>query len=160
MYDYVWLCMSKYDYVWICVSMYDYLWLWITMYMCERERENNFKSFCNLFQGIENFDQFKLFQMFLIFSYFSTNLNFVYLCFPLLNWRIYTQILCLLYLYVMFHHYTWSLITLGTKMKKIDVDRDISPVFVPFIVLKTTDLNSCFNTKIGLKNDPPRAMVF
>ena len=34
--------------------------------------------------------------MFLNFSYFSTNLNFAYLCLPLFSWRIYAQILCLL----------------------------------------------------------------
>ena len=48
-------------------------------------------------------EKFKLFHMIQIFSnisYFSTNLNFVYLCLPFFKWRVYAQILCLFHCYV------------------------------------------------------------
>ena len=63
MFDYLWLCMPMYDYVWVCITMYDHLWLRITM-----------------FDYVRQFKLFHLIQMFSHFSYFSTNLDFVFLC--------------------------------------------------------------------------------
>ena len=76
MYDYLWLCMTMYDYLWLCMTMYDYVWLFMT-----------------LFDYIRQFKLFHLIQIFSHFSYFSTNVNFVYLCFPLLKWRVYALVL-------------------------------------------------------------------
>ena len=106
MYDYVWLCMTMYDYVmygylWLCLTMYNYIWLCLTMfdYVCpcitmydfvweaERKREREQEQFYKLFSSFcKNFQKIKLFrtiQMFWNLSYFSINLNFVYLCLPL-----------------------------------------------------------------------------
>ena len=94
------------------MTIYDYVWLCVRGREKEKERDRailkTFSSFCKLFQTIMIFQKFKLFymiQMFLNFSYFSTNLGFVYLCLPLLtflylslplfDWRIYAQISCL-----------------------------------------------------------------
>ena len=106
MYDYVGLCMTMYDYVWPCMTIYDYAWLCLTMYeyvwlsMRERKRASlkTFSFFSIFLKLLEIFKQFKfcpMIQMFSNCSYSSTNLDFVYLCLPLFNWRIYAQILCL-----------------------------------------------------------------
>ena len=78
MYDYIWLYATMCDFVWLCLTMCDYAWLYMSMGDKERERENNFEK---MFKVLTS----KLF-------------TFVYLCLPLINWRISAQILCLLYL--------------------------------------------------------------
>ena len=64
----------------------------------EKEREilKTLSYFCKLFQTIKIFKQFKLFPKIQMFSYFSTNFDFYYLCLPLFKWCISAQILCLL----------------------------------------------------------------
>lgn len=104
MYDYARLCMAIYDYAWQCRTIYDSVWLCLTMYDFvweeERKRKREQEQFYKLFHPFAKiFKQFILFhmiQMFLKFSHFWTNLDIVYLCLPLFNWRIYAQILCLL----------------------------------------------------------------
>ena len=106
MYENIWQCMTMYKYEWLCMTMYKYEWLCMTMYEKERERAI-FKSFFILLQFIKNF------QTIYTFSYDSNVLKvfillnkpqhclplftFVYLCLPLFNWRIYAQILCLIF---------------------------------------------------------------
>ena len=65
--------------------MYDYVWLCMTLRDRERARAiyQLFHTFANIFKLSTFFKQFKLFhmiQMLSNFSYFSTNLDFVYLC--------------------------------------------------------------------------------
>ena len=76
MYDYLWLCMPMYDYVWVCITMYAYLWLCMTMYDCLWLR-------MTMFDYLRQFKLFHLIKMFSQFSYFSTNLDFVYFRLPL-----------------------------------------------------------------------------
>ena len=92
--------------------MYDYATLCMTLYERERERERAILKLFHSFKLLKVFKQFKLFhmiQMFLNSWFFSSNLDFayiclpfhtfVYLCLPLFNWRIYAQILCLFFWY-------------------------------------------------------------
>ena len=106
MYDYVWLSMTKYYYVGLCITMFDYVWLFMTMCyyvcLCTTIYENvwictkTLLYFCKPFQPIKISQKIRFFHMIQMFSHLSTKLDIVYLCLPLLKWRIYAQILCLL----------------------------------------------------------------
>ena len=110
MYEYFWLfiIMTMYDYLWLYKTSYYYVQLWKRKFgekEIVRAISNTLINFCKLYQTIKNFH---MFQMFSNFSYFLTNLYYVYLCLPLLtfvylwlplfNRRMYAQILCLLVL--------------------------------------------------------------
>ena len=62
--------------------------------------------------------------MFSIFWYFSSYLNFVNLCLPLLNWCIYAQILCL------FNNYQNSFILALSYKKKSLVIKYVNGIYL------------------------------
>ena len=72
MYVYAWLYMTIHDYVWLCMAIHNYIWEREIVREKERESRSNFKNF-HMIEMLSNL------------SYFSTNLDFVYLCFPLIT---------------------------------------------------------------------------
>ena len=121
MYDYVWVCMTMLDYEWLFMTMFDYVWLCMIMctyvWLCMRKKKKailkTFSYFFHLFETIKFFQTIYIFfhdsNVFNVFILFNKpwlclplfNLclplfTFVHLCLPLINWRIYAQILCLL----------------------------------------------------------------